>query len=272
LQLSYQGIQYNLVQIHFHTPSEHTFGGGYYDAEAHIVHQNPLNTKQYLVLGVMLQASASNISNSNNLFLNSIWNAGGSNILTGQQTNIEESSTYLNPYAQFLPPSTIHYVYNGSFTTPPCTQGVQWVVYDEVVQVSQDDIYLLRSAVKALKTNAVSLAGNNNRGVTFPLNGRTIFMSTGAEVDGVDNAVGDDNITEQAANNAIIVASVSFGFSVLLSVIVIILFIKLNELTVYINKLKNDADNSNIIGTTKNPAFELSRVNNSSDNKINYSA
>ena len=62
LQLSYQSTQYNLVQIHFHTPSEHTFGGGYYDAEAHLVHQNPLNTKQYLVLGVMLQASAVKIS------------------------------------------------------------------------------------------------------------------------------------------------------------------------------------------------------------------
>lgn len=53
----FNGVRYNMAQIHFHSPSEHTFGGGYYAAEAHLVHIDPL-TKSKLVLGVMMHETA----------------------------------------------------------------------------------------------------------------------------------------------------------------------------------------------------------------------
>lgn len=58
---------------------------------------------------------------------------------------------------------TTQYLYNGSLTTPPCSESVQWVVFDQPVTISRDDLRLIRGAIGALPHTYVSDAGNNNR-------------------------------------------------------------------------------------------------------------
>ncbi|KAF9079339.1 hypothetical protein BGX23_004349, partial [Mortierella sp. AD031] len=52
--------QYNLVQFHFHTPSEHRINGRHADAELHLVHRSPVDNS-LAVIGVLLQAQARNV-------------------------------------------------------------------------------------------------------------------------------------------------------------------------------------------------------------------
>jgi carbonic anhydrase len=54
-KLAFNGVEYNLLQFHFHSPSEHTIGGAYYDGEMHMVHKSE-DGKKLLVVGIMLEA------------------------------------------------------------------------------------------------------------------------------------------------------------------------------------------------------------------------
>eukprot|EP00638_Chattonella_subsalsa_P021175 CAMPEP_0117879968 /NCGR_PEP_ID=MMETSP0950-20121206/15857_1 /TAXON_ID=44440 /ORGANISM="Chattonella subsalsa, Strain CCMP2191" /LENGTH=188 /DNA_ID=CAMNT_0005734759 /DNA_START=298 /DNA_END=863 /DNA_ORIENTATION=- len=69
--VTFNGKKYNLLQFHFHTPAEHAIGGGYYDAEMHLVHQNP-DTKELLVVGVMYEAGPY----ADNTVLKRFWGTG----------------------------------------------------------------------------------------------------------------------------------------------------------------------------------------------------
>ena len=61
-----------------------------------------------------------------------------------------------------LPPTTDFYRYNGSLTTPPCTEGVRWYVMSEVAEASEEQLRAF-----------LSLTGRNNRPVQ-PVNNRPI--------------------------------------------------------------------------------------------------
>jgi len=71
-----------------------------------------------LVLGVLLEESASAIQNTNNSFLNQFWQHGAYIDVDGFST------TPLNPYTSFLPASRSFYTYTGSLTTPPYARKV----------------------------------------------------------------------------------------------------------------------------------------------------
>lgn len=180
LYVNYNNSQYNLLQIHFHSPSEHTIGGGYFDAEVHLVHKNAV-TGKLLVVGVLLEATAIKYTTpSNNTFLNTLWTAGGTSTLAGSSVLVQSSSNLmLSPYETFLPARPTHYSYNGSLTVPPCSEPVTWLLYDEPVRMSQSDYFMLRSASAVLKTNVLSASGNSNRYPTMPRNNRVVYYIGG---------------------------------------------------------------------------------------------
>ena len=175
LSLDYDGKKWDLLQMHFHSPSEHTFSGGFYDAEAHMVHFNA-ESGTFLVLGVMLQEEGGNsfIPQTNNSFFQTIWNAAPiSDMLNGVKTVVTNSAVSLNPYQGLLPPRPSHYRYSGSFTTPPCTEIVSWFVFDQAVVISTDDLNLLRA--RGLQSSSVATVGGNSNRPVQALNDRTVY-------------------------------------------------------------------------------------------------
>ena len=124
--LTLDGVAYELKQFHFHTASEHRVNGRGYDMELHLVHTSASGTNA--VIGVFLKRGTTSGA------LAPIFEA-----LPDDLNVKHELEDAFNPRA-FLPQSQTHIRYVGSLTTPPCTEGVQWVVMDEPVTASDEDI------------------------------------------------------------------------------------------------------------------------------------
>jgi carbonic anhydrase len=153
---------YQLVQFHFHAPSEHTLDGKQYDAEVHLVHQNMLG--QLVVIGLLLSGStAAAGSVFDDIVMTAPLTPG-----TGTRAGLTLNASSL------LPQDLRYFTYSGSLTTPPCTEGVRWFVMETPVQVSQSVIQQLHFV--ASQFPGYNGFANNNRPVT-PLNGRTVLMA-----------------------------------------------------------------------------------------------
>lgn len=135
--ISLGGVRYQVAQYHFHAPSEHTIGGVSYPAELHIVHAN--DAGELAVVGILLTEGAANAALEPVL----------ANLPVTTAPPVDLGLTV--DAADFLPVDHTSYRYNGSLTTPPCTEGVNWIVMSTPVEVSADQIARL---------NAV-LAGNS---------------------------------------------------------------------------------------------------------------
>lgn len=147
------GTKYDLLQFHFHAPSEHTVTGNLYDMEMHLVHKSEDGV--LAVIGVLIK------SGSVNTAFNTFWCHLPS--LPGESLQIND--VILN--ASDLLPTTQHtYRYEGSLTTPPCSEGVKWFVLTTPIEMSRSQI----SAFKAI------LYGNNRP--VQPLNGRELLVDT----------------------------------------------------------------------------------------------
>ncbi|MBS0025447.1 carbonic anhydrase [Microbacterium paraoxydans] len=121
------GKRYDLQQFHLHASSEHTIDGRTAPAELHLVHK--ADDGSMLVLGVMLQAGPENTALDE--FFSSI------------TTTVSEKGTPLrheiDPTA-LIPADGLSVQYDGSLTTPPCTEGVRWNVYLNPVTVSSEEL------------------------------------------------------------------------------------------------------------------------------------
>lgn len=143
------GIEYALKQMHFHAPAEHLVGGEQADVEFHFVHEDADGNR--LVIAVMGVVGASNADWDG--FVDAASTAEGDSVLERVD------------WSALLPADTAHSSYAGSLTTPPCTEGVRWVVFATPVVLGQDQIDRLSSAYHA-----------NNRPVQS-LDGRTVTRS-----------------------------------------------------------------------------------------------
>ena len=121
------GVAYELAQFHFHTPSEHRRGGRGFDMELHLVHKSAMGTNA--VIGVFLRRGGSSGA------LAPIFAELPD--IVAENVKYEIEGTF-NP-AAFLPPRASHSRYTGSLTTPPCTEGVKWVLMTQPVEVSDED-------------------------------------------------------------------------------------------------------------------------------------
>jgi carbonic anhydrase len=151
----YEGVTYSFKQFHYHHKSEHTFEGNFRDLEIHLVHRDDL-TGNLLVLGIWVTPGAAN----------NLMEAVKLNIpvekFSEQSTSISINATDLLPSdAQTLNPK--YYRYTGSLTTPPCTQGVTWVMFHNPITMSQTQIDAFAQMYEV-----------NNRPVQ-PLNNRIVF-------------------------------------------------------------------------------------------------
>jgi len=120
--LVYNENEYQLVQFHFHHPSEHTINGEAFDMELHLVHRDANGA--LAVVGVMLREGEVENPAYAPIFGHLPSEAG-----EPEATDIRVSA------GDLLPESHLYYTYSGSLTTPPCTQGVRWLVLETPVEV-----------------------------------------------------------------------------------------------------------------------------------------
>lgn len=118
--------EYELIQFHFHTPSEHTINNEASAMEVHFVHQNEAG--KLAVVGVMMNSGAENP------LISSIWD-----VIPDGSKAVDSQSMSLNA-ADLLPNNKNYFSYEGSLTTPPCSEGVSWNVLLEPIEVSLEQI------------------------------------------------------------------------------------------------------------------------------------
>jgi carbonic anhydrase len=138
LAISIAGEQFDLVQYHFHSPSEHTIAGQHYPLEVHFVHQSADGA--LAVVGLLVRVGEHN----------PVWEPVLSALPSGpgDARQVERVELDLDQ----VPPLPHHYFrYKGSLTTPPCSEGVEWIVMAEPREISE------------MQMNAITshLAGNN---------------------------------------------------------------------------------------------------------------
>jgi carbonic anhydrase len=109
------GDHYDLVQLHFHKPSEEAIDGRHYAMVAHFVHRNAKG--DLAVVAVLLKAGA------DNPLIDQSWR----NIPSTEEHEETLHAVSISP-AQLLPANRSYLTYKGSLTTPPCTEGVRWFV------------------------------------------------------------------------------------------------------------------------------------------------
>ncbi|MHA6204694.1 carbonic anhydrase [Dyella soli] len=128
--VAFDGDTYRLAQFHFHTPSEHTTDGKRFPLEIHFVNQN--DRKKIVVVGVLVELGKKNDSLA---ALFSHLPASGEKAATESKPSVSVD------LASVLPRNHEAYVYSGSLTTPPCSEGVRWIVLSHPIQMSQDQIH-----------------------------------------------------------------------------------------------------------------------------------
>lgn len=121
------GKTYNLLQFHFHRPSEEKVNGRPFDMVAHLVHKS--DDGKLAVVAVLMEKG------SMNPFIQTVWN----NLPLEKNVELSPPNDALD-LNTFLPASQGYYTYMGSLTTPPCTEGVLWLVLKQPVQLSQEQI------------------------------------------------------------------------------------------------------------------------------------
>ncbi|MFU5483902.1 carbonic anhydrase [Pseudomonas aeruginosa] len=124
----FKGNSYALLQFHFHTPSEHLINQMPYPMEMHLVNQD--KDGRLLVLGIMIKEGDEN----------EVFTALWSRLPTaeGKKETLDANAA---PNLNTLIPRTSHHLfYEGSLTTPPCTEGVQWVLFEQPIELSRSQI------------------------------------------------------------------------------------------------------------------------------------
>ncbi|MFK3659199.1 carbonic anhydrase [Scandinavium sp. NPDC088450] len=139
---------YTLNQFHFHSPSENEINGKHFPLEMHMVYKS--TTGDLAVLAVMFEQGDENKA------LAGLW----------EHLPLKEGnqSTLTTPVQvkDLIPSPLNHYRFSGSLTTPPCSEGVSWLVFETQPQVSAQQIHKFKTIIH-----------DNNRPVQ-PINGRVV--------------------------------------------------------------------------------------------------
>lgn len=133
---------YDLHQFHFHTPSENTVKGRSFPMEAHLVHAD--SDGNIAVVGVLFEEGGANP------FIDGVWD-----YMPEKAGETKQVADVTLDVTDILPSAQSYYRFNGSLTTPPCTEGVRWMVLKNPVTVSK---------AQTEKFNSV-MGGDNNRPV-----------------------------------------------------------------------------------------------------------
>ncbi len=121
-----QGRRFELLQFHFHRPSEERVNGRQFDMVAHLVHKD-LEGRLAVVAVLLDRGSAQPL-------VQTIWNNLPLEKGTEQVVRTELDMNHL------LPADRRYFTYMGSLTTPPCSEGVLWMVLQQPMPVAPEQV------------------------------------------------------------------------------------------------------------------------------------
>ncbi len=147
--ITIDGHTFELKQFHFHTPSENTVNGEHFPMEAHFVHQD--KDGNLAVLAVMFKEGEANPE------LDKI--IASLSPKMGVDTPLKNQANA----SALMPMDVDYYRFNGSLTTPPCSEGVLWAVFKKPVTASKAQINAIAKEI-----------GNPNNRPVQPINARLI--------------------------------------------------------------------------------------------------
>jgi carbonic anhydrase len=141
IQVNYQagskiavgGQEFELKQFHFHAPSENTINGKSFPLEAHFVHAD--SKGNLAVVAVMFETGDENKA------LRSAWQTVPGT--AGEKLPL----TSLVDASAVLPWHKTYFRFNGSLTTPPCSEGVLWMVMKRPVSISKAQLETFAGAM-----------------------------------------------------------------------------------------------------------------------------
>lgn len=156
MALDMDDTHYEMVQFHFHAPSEHTIDGEHAPLEVHFVHKSAAG--QLAVIGILVEEGAYDV----------LWEPilGALPDGPGQDRRLEDLDLEMS---ELRPLPSRFYRYRGSLTTPPCSEGITWIVMAERRQISPAQMGAL-----------VSRLHDNNRPVQ-PLGERELLIVSSDE-------------------------------------------------------------------------------------------
>ncbi|KAK9058603.1 hypothetical protein SSX86_023445 [Deinandra increscens subsp. villosa] len=146
------GTEYQLDQLHWHTPSEHTVNGRRYNLELHLVHQSA--DGKIAVVGIMYKIGRpDSVLSLMEPYFKALASTKG----------VEMSVGFMDP-RDIKIGSRKYYRYIGSLTTPPCHQNVIWTIVKKVRTVSREQLHGFHGAVHDdAKSNARPVQPLNKR-------------------------------------------------------------------------------------------------------------
>jgi carbonic anhydrase len=146
--MSVDGTEYSLIRMHFHAPSETVMDGTTYPVEAHFVHQSKAG--DLAVFAVLFEEGRDS--------------EGWESFVDQMGLEDEASGIAKITWSQMLPSKTKTVRFDGSLTTPECTEGLNWLVATTPVEVSSDQISEFRGAY------------DDNARPVQPVNGREVTI------------------------------------------------------------------------------------------------
>lgn len=149
-ELQLDGETFVLKQFHLHSPSENLIKGKSYPLEIHFVHANAQG--ELAVVAMMFEQGIENP------MLKRMWNRLPKK--QGEKVVLKNPQ----PVNEMLPKNLDYYRFNGSLTTPPCSEGVRWLILKEIQQASATQI-----------SEFSKLMGHPNNRPVQPLNGRVVL-------------------------------------------------------------------------------------------------
>ena len=150
-QLTIDGTVFELKQFHLHAPSENQINGKSFAMENHLVHADAHGN--LAVLAILYEEGAESAA------LQQFW--GQSPARAGEKAALDAPFNV----AALLPAQLDYYRFNGSLTTPPCSEGVRWLVLKQPDTASKEQIAVFTKL----------MGGPNNRPVQ-PVNARVVLQ------------------------------------------------------------------------------------------------
>lgn len=149
--MNVNGRSFELKQFHFHTPSENTIQGQSFPMEVHLVHAD--DNGNLAVIGVMFKVGEENTE------LEKAWSK-----MPAEADQKNKLAKMINA-EKLLPANRSYYRFDGSLTTPPCSEGVNWFVMKFPIEASKEQIEQFKKVV-----------GHDNNRPVQPINARIVVQ------------------------------------------------------------------------------------------------